>query len=117
MPFGRRGEAGSSAPALAPAAAAESSGSPGGWFALDAVELVPRLAAWLLPGDVVLFKGSRGARVELERVREAPAVEQHELGAQRARVAGLGAQRVAREALQAQQPEEQREERDRYSRY
>ncbi len=34
------------------------------WSALDGATLVARLAAWLRPGDRVLFKGSRGARVE-----------------------------------------------------
>jgi UDP-N-acetylmuramoyl-tripeptide--D-alanyl-D-alanine ligase len=34
------------------------------WAASDGTTLVPRLSAWLAPGDCVLFKGSRGAAVE-----------------------------------------------------
>jgi UDP-N-acetylmuramoyl-tripeptide--D-alanyl-D-alanine ligase len=45
-------------------AATPPGGAEGVWAALDGVDLVERLRAWLRPGDHVLFKGSRGARVE-----------------------------------------------------
>jgi UDP-N-acetylmuramoyl-tripeptide--D-alanyl-D-alanine ligase len=37
---------------------------PGAWSAADGESLADRLRNWLQPGDRVLFKGSRGARVE-----------------------------------------------------
>jgi UDP-N-acetylmuramoyl-tripeptide--D-alanyl-D-alanine ligase len=46
------------------AAAAYARGRAPVWAAEDGMELVERLRAWLRPGDRVLFKGSRGARVE-----------------------------------------------------
>lgn len=48
-----------SAARLEPAA-----GGPEVWRAADGVTLAGGLAAWLRPGDQVVFKGSRGARVE-----------------------------------------------------
>jgi UDP-N-acetylmuramoyl-tripeptide--D-alanyl-D-alanine ligase len=58
---------------VGPRMAAAADAAPGAWVDATTEAVGPRLAAWLRPGDRVLFKGSRGARVErvLEAVRAA----------------------------------------------
>jgi UDP-N-acetylmuramoyl-tripeptide--D-alanyl-D-alanine ligase len=55
-------------------AAPECLGAASVWAEADPEAVAPRLRTWLAAGDHVLFKGSRGARVEriLQSLRDAP---------------------------------------------